>query len=564
MCVYTQILVMRNKISKILTSFFSFLLISLLIFGCSEKKQIEIPDNDKDIVVLFTNDVHCAVDDNIGYAGLANYKQQMLDEDNYVVLVDAGDFSQGAPIGTLSKGKFLVDIVKEVGYDFVIPGNHEFDYNMENFLSNCYELNNIIFCSNFVDLRTNTPVLNPYKMMTLGNRKIAFVGATTPESFTKSTPKYFQDENGNYIYSLSEDNNGKALYSSIQKAVDSAKEEGADLVILVGHLGIDGTTDRWKSTEVIKNTTGIDMAIDGHSHEVFVDSVKNKNGKTITLAQTGSKLNNIGKLTIKKDGTMNTEIISKDDLSEVGADGESFVVKDTKIDNYIKNIQSKFSNLLTEIIVPNNQVDLITHDLSTDERLVRKQETNLGDLCADAYRNVLEADIGFMNGGGIRKPLLKGNITYNDCLTVMPFNNMATLIKCNGQTIKDALELGSSKLPEENGGFIQVSGITYTINSKIDSSVVLDEKGNFVKVDGEYRVSNIKINGEDLDLKKYYTVACHDYMLMNGGDGFTMFVGSEILKDRIMPDVDVLVEYLKTEGTNNYSNPNGDNRIIIE
>ena len=558
---------MKQFKSKVLSAILSLFLISLIIFGCARiqtSTTTQIEPNDKDIVVLFTNDVHCGVDDNIGYAGLSNYKNQMLDEGNYVALIDAGDFSQGAPIGTLSKGKFLVDIIKQVGYDMVIPGNHEFDYNMENFLSNCYDLNNIIFCSNFIDLRTNQPVLNPYKIMTFGNKKIAFVGATTPESFTKSTPKYFQDENGNYIYSLSEDNNGLALYKSIQTAVDDARSEGVDYVILVGHLGIDGTTDRWKSTEVIKNTTGIDMVIDGHSHETFVNSVKNKNGKEITLAQTGTKLQNIGKLTISTDGTFNAEIIPKEAVSIMDGEGKLNVIKDQKIDAYIKNIQSQFSNLLTEIIVPDNQIDLVTHDAKTEERLVRKQETNLGDLCADAYRYVLDADIGFMNGGGVRKPLLKGNITYNDCLTVMPFNNMATLIRCKGSVVKDALELGASKLPEENGGFIQVSGLTYTIDTTKPSAVLLDEKGNFVKVDGEYRVSDIKVGGEDLDIDKDYTVACHDYMLMNGGDGFTMFVGSEVLKDRIMPDVDVLVDYLKAEGTSNYSNPNGEGRITIK
>ena len=557
---------MKHLKSKVLSVILSLFLISLMIFGCSQNETAttSVEPNDKNIVVLFTNDVHCGVDDNIGYAGLSNYKNQMIEEGNYVALVDAGDFSQGAPIGTLSKGKFLVDIIKQVGYDMVIPGNHEFDYNMENFLSNCYDLNNIIFCSNFIDLRTNTPVLNPYKIMTFGNKKIAFVGATTPESFTKSTPKYFQDEAGNYIYSLSEDNNGSALYKSIQTAVDDARSEGVDYVILIGHLGIDGTTDRWKSTEVIKNTTGIDMVIDGHSHETFVNSVKNKNGKAITLAQTGTKLQNIGKLTITADGTFNAEIIPKEDVSVADSEGKLNVIKDQKIDAYIKNIQSQFSNLLTEVIVPNNQVDLITHDPKTEDRLVRKQETNLGDLCADAYKYVLDADIGFMNGGGIRKPLLKGNITYNDCLTVMPFNNMATLVKCKGSVIRDALELGANKLPEENGGFIQVSGLTYTIDTTKPSAVLLDEKGNFVKVDGEYRVSDIKVGDADLDLNKDYTVACHDYMLMNGGDGFTMFVGSEVLKDRIMPDVDVLVDYLKAEGTSNYSNLNGVGRITIK
>lgn len=538
------------------------------LFACAKDVTISknAPENDKDIVLLFTNDVHCAVDDNIGYAALAEYKKRLAN-DNYVILADAGDFSQGAPIGTLSKGLFLVDIMKKVGYDFCIPGNHEFDYNMANFLQNCLELNNLIFSSNFIDLRNNKSVLPPYKIFSLGNKKVALVGATTPESFTKSTPTYFQDSMGKYIYTLSEDNNGRKLYRNIQKAVNDARKEGADYVILIGHLGIDGTTERWKSTTVIANTTGIDAVIDGHSHEVYNQMVKNKRGREIPLVQTGTKLKNIGQLTINKAGEISIQMVDHVvpiDGSPVETErGQKIHAKDPEVDRFIKDIQSKYQDSIKEVIVPTNKVNLITTFPFTKDRAVRKAETNLGDLCADAYRTVLGADIGFMNGGGIRNEIPLGNVTYEDCLKVMPFNNLATLIKCKGQVIKDALEMGAHLFPEENGGFIHVSGLTYTIDGTIPSSVKLDDKNNFVSVDGEYRVRDIKVDGKDLDLNKEYTVGCHDYMLINGGDGYTMFKGSEVLKDRIMPDVDALVEYLKTEGTSNYTNLAGAGRITI-
>ena len=560
---------MKKHLSKVLSLIMSLILVASLFVGCgsSQTATKNVEPNDKDIVILFTNDVHCGVDDNIGYAGLAEYKKRVTNEDNYVLLVDAGDFSQGAPIGTLSKGKYLIDIMKKVGYDFCIPGNHEFDYNMQNFLSNTVELNGLIHCANFIDLKTNQPVLNPYKIFTLGNKKVALVGATTPESFTKSTPAYFQDENGNYIYSLSEDNNGSKLYASIQTAVDGAKAEGADYIILVGHLGIDGTTDRWKSTTVIKNITGVDAVIDGHSHEVYTENVPDKKGNKILLAQTGTKLKNIGQLTISKEGEISATIIDNvpptDGSPLEDEKGKKINAKDADVDSYIKNIQNKYKDSIKEVIVKDNKVDLTIYFPNTEDRAVRKSETNLGDLCADAYRVVLGADIGFMNGGGIRKSIPVGDITYENCLNVMPFNNMATLIKCKGKVIKDALEMGANRLPEENGGFIQVSGLTYTIDATIPTSVKLDEKENFVSVDGEYRVRDIKVGGEDLDLNKEYTVACHDYMLMNGGDGFVMFKGTEVLKDRVSPDVDVLVDYLKAEGTSAYTNLEGEGRITI-
>ena len=561
---------MKNIAKKLLAIFVSLMFVLATFTACGNNGQAQAGSatpNDKDIVILFTNDVHCGVDDNIGYAGLAEYKNRVSAQDNYVLLADAGDFSQGAPIGTLSKGKYLIDIMKKVGYDFCIPGNHEFDYNMENFLSNCYDLNNIIFSANFIDLRDNKTVLNPYKMFELGNKKVALVGATTPESFTKSTPAYFQDSNGNYIYTLSEDSSGAKLYSSIQTAVDSAKAEGADYVILVGHLGIDGTTDRWKSTTVIANTTGIDAVIDGHSHEVYTNMVKNKAGKEILLAQTGTKLKNIGQLTIDKEGNISAQMIDNvpptDGSPLEDEKGKKINAKDSAIDSYVKSIQAKYQDSIKEVIVKDNKVDLTINFPETDKRAVRSAETNLGDLCADAYRVVMGADIGFMNGGGVRKSIKVGDITYEDCLNVMPFNNMATLIKCKGQVIKDALEMGAHMLPEENGGFIQVSGLTYTIDATIPSSVKLDEKNNFISVDGEYRVRDIKVGGADLDVNKDYTLACHDYMLMNGGDGFVMFKGTEVLKDRLMPDVDVLVDYLKAEGTDAYAKLEGERRIKI-
>ena len=538
------------------------------LFSCTKDVTISknAPENNKDIVVLFTNDVHCAVDDSIGYAGVAEYRNRLA-SDNYVILADAGDFSQGAPIGTLSKGLYLVDIMKEIGYDFCVPGNHEFDYNMANFLQNCLELNNMIYSCNFIDLRNNKTVLPPYKMFTLGNKKVALVGATTPEAFTKSTPTYFQDNQGKYIYGLSEDNSGKKIYIAIQKSVNAARKEGADYVILVGHLGIDGTTDRWKSTTVIANTTGIDAVIDGHSHEVYNQMVKNKKGREIPLIQTGTKLKNIGQLTIEKNGNIALQIVDHvvpiDGSPVENERGQKIHAKDAKIDSFIKNIQAKYKDSIKEVVVPGNKVALTTNFPFTETRAVRKAETNLGDLCADAYRTVMGADIGFMNGGGIRKSINLGDVTYEDCLTVMPYNNLATLVKCKGQVIKDALEMGAHMYPEENGGFIQVSGLTYTIDATIPSSVKLDDKNNFVSVDGEYRVRDIKVGGVDLDLNKDYTVACHDYMLMNGGDGFTMFKGSEVLKDRVMPDVDAFVEYLKAEGTSNYSNLAGEGRITI-
>lgn len=602
--------------------FLSLWLTLLMVFSLTTGMTFTAAAADHDIVVLYTNDVHCGVDDNIGYAGLALYKKQMLEQTPYVALVDAGDAIQGAPIGTLSDGGYLIDIMNKVGYDFAIPGNHEFDYGMPRFLELAGKLSCGYYACNFLDLRTGQPVFAPYKMMEFGGTKVAFVGASTPESFTKSTPAYFQDANGSYIYSFCEDESGQKLYGQIQSSVDAARAEGANYVILVGHLGENGTTERWSSDQVIANTNGIDAVIDGHSHETVPSKVvKNKDGKDITLTQTGTKLKDIGRLTIKKDGSITTELVSKveaggasktytvvkgdslsriakrelgsynrwreiydanrdkiknPDLLSVGMqltlpggsaateDGENV---DYDTDQFIKAIQAQYNETL-KTVLGHSDVDLTVNDPATGERAVRSSETNLGDLTADAYRHVLGADIGLSNGGGIRANIAAGNITYNDTLAVFPYGNMGCVAEVKGQQIKDALEMASRNCPDENGGFLQVSGMSYTIDTSVPTSVETDDKGNFVKVGGAYRVTDILVGGEPLDVNKTYTVASHNYMLKSGGDGMTMFAGANILKDEVMTDVDVLSAYINTNLGGNvgadYGDPHGQGRITVK
>lgn len=576
---------------------------------------------DQDIVVLYTNDVHCGVDDNIGYAGLALYKKEVQAATPYVILADAGDAIQGAPIGTLSEGGDIVDIMNYVGYDFAIPGNHEFDYGMDRFLELSGKLNCGYYSSNFMDLRTGNRVFAPYKMFDFGGTKVALVGATTPESFTKSTPTYFQDANGTYIYGFSEGDNGAQLYTQMQSAVDQARAEGAQYVILVGHLGEEGSTPAWTSDAVIANTTGIDACIDGHSHEVYDKYVPNKNGEQVLLTQTGTKLAEIGKLTIRPDGTIVNEKVTEvpasasagktytvqkgDSLSriakrELGSynrwaeiynanlnvirdpnllrtgmvltiPGQSAVNEDGKAvdyaaDQFIKAIQAQFDETL-KTVIGRTEVELTVNDPSTGQRAVRSAETNLGDLAADAYRYVLGADIGVSNGGGIRASIAAGDITYKDALTVFPFGNMGCVAEATGQQIKDALEMSARNCPEENGGFLQVSGITYTIDTTIPSSVILDEKGNFTGVSGTYRVKDIMVGDQPLDVNKTYTIASHNYMLKSGGDGMVMFMGCNILKDEVISDMDLLSQYIRENLGGNvgaeYADPAGQGRINI-
>lgn len=513
---------------------------------------------ENDIVILHTNDVHCGIEDGLTYAGVSAYAKEM--EAQYgadrVTLVDAGDAVQGGPIGTLTQGEYLVDIMNQVGYDIFTPGNHEFDYQIPRLLELTELLDAQTISSNFVDLTTGESVFQPYTVLDYGDVQVGYVGITTPESFTKSTPAYFQDENGNYIYGFCEGNNGQDLYDNVQASVDAARADGADYVVAVAHLGIEETSAPWRSTDVIANTTGIDVMIDGHSHSTIDgQQVANEEGEMVLLNQTGTKLSAVGKIVIDPDtGDITAELVT--DYAGRDADTQAFV----------DGINAEFADVLNQVVA-HSDVSLTTVDPTSGERIIRNLETNLGDLCADAYRTVLEADVGLVNGGGIRADIPAGDVTYGQIINVHPYSNQATSVRATGQQLLDALEMGARNNPGENGGFLQVSGMTYTIDTTIPSGVVTDDKGNFVRVDGEYRVKDVTVNGEPLDVNKTYVVASHDYMLLDGGDGMVMFQGDEVVKDRVMPDNQVLIQYIRDSlggsvGAD-YADPYGQGRITV-
>ena len=521
-----------------------------------------------DIVILYTNDVHCSVEQeaaddgtvsNMGYAGVAAYKADMKAITSNVALVDCGDAIQGEAIGTLSTGRYLIDIMNEIGYDYAVYGNHEFDYGMSRIQELTAAAKFKYLSCNFMDIKSDPAktVLDAYAIRDFGGKKVAFIGISTPESITKSTPAYFQDEDGNYIYGFCSGGNGQELYDAVQAAVDAAKAEGVDYVVAIAHLGIDTQSSPWTSREVIANTTGIDVVLDGHSHSTIAgETVKNKDDEDVILSSTGDKLRNLGRLVIKANGTMATSLIAAKDYTE----------QDEATTKYIQEIVGQFEALLNEVIAKTD-VDLVINDPGTGERIVRNRETNLGDLCADAYRTLLGADIAFVNGGGIRDVIPKGDITYGQIINVHPFGNMACSIEVTGQQILDALELGCASTPGESGGFLQVSGLTYEIHTYIPSGVQLDENKVFQGVEGERRVKNVKVGGVPIDVNKTYVLASHNYMLKDGGDGYTMFKGAKVLRDEVMIDNQVLINYIQDElkGVvgSEYANPYGQGRIEI-
>ena len=511
----------------------------------------------KEIIILHTNDIHCGITDNLGIDKVSQYKKDMKKQGHPVALVDAGDAIQGAPIGKLSAGESIVKIMNAVGYDFAIPGNHEFDYGMARFLELAPKQKCGYYSCNFVDVKTRKPILKPYKIIILGGKKIGFVGVTTPETLVTSTPKYFQDKNGKFIYSFCEDQTGEKVYKAVQRAVNNVRRDGAEYVFLVGHLGTDGSIPYWSSGAIAANTYNIDAIIDGHSHEQYIPPHKviNKAGKEVLVSQTGTKLQSLGKMTIREDGSITSELVKG--LKEA----------DKKITKLVAKENKRFEPILNQP-VGETFVELTGNDPKTGQRRVRNGETNLGDFVADAYREVLDADIAMVNGGSIRNTIKKGVFTYNDLLEAFPFGNMCTVIEATGQQIVDALEVGASNYPGEHGAFMQVSGMTYAVDPSVPSGVVLDAKGNFVEVKGERRVKDVMINGKPIDLNGKYTIGGSTYVLKDGGNGLVMFKQSRLIKDGVMTDVDAIMEYvqnhLNARIKDGYENPYGAGRITIK
>ena len=522
---------------------------------------------DQDILILFTSDVHCGIDQGWGYAGLYAVKEN-LSKDYNVLLVDDGDAIQGEPIGTMTTGEAIIDIMNVMGYDVAIPGNHEFDYGMERFLELAEKAEFPYISCNFN--KEGELVFEPWLMKEIGGVKIAFVGVTTPYTLRSSTPRYFMDNSGNYIYGFLQDETGEGVYNAVQESVDAARAEGADYVIVMGHIGNETECAPWMYSDVISHVSGIDAWLDGHSHDTDQVIMQDKDGKDVVRTACGTKLANIGALHITRDGAISSELYSWN--SSVAAP------KLLNIDNAAAEAVSAATDELNAKlaeVVANTTVDLIINDpvAKTDDgkavRIIRRAETNLGDLCADAYLDQSgEADIAFVNGGGIRVPINKGDITLNDILKVHPFGNSLTVIEVTGQQVLDALEWSVHALPGEFGGFDHVAGLTFEYDATIDSPCVQDEKGFFDHVDEtmERRVRNVLVAGEPIDPEAVYKLASHDYQLLNNGDGYTMYDGAKVLQESVKLDNQVLIDYITgTLGGSvgaGYEEPYGQGRIV--
>ena len=582
--------------------FFSSFVILAVLFSLAVPTVLAAETElSEDIVILYTNDIHTYIDGPLSYDVIAAIKADLQTRYRYVLLVDAGDHVQGAPYGSMDKGETIISLMNAAGYEAATLGNHEFDYGMAGCM-NVLEWADYPYLScNFYHVEEGVReenVLDSFRLFECGGETVAFVGITTPESIQKSTPAYFQDENGNYIYGISGGADGAALYADVQAAVDEAKAAGATKVIALGHLGIDASSEPWTSVDTIAHVSGLDAFIDGHSHSVVEgQTVTDRDGRDVLLTQTGQYFDRIGIMVIDAEtGGIATDFIEYDETAGTLASGlytGTALIRDEEI-RAIK--EAWIAQLETELGKKIGSTELVLDNYDEDgNRLVRSQETNTGDFAADAlyylFDNMgMDVDVAVMNGGGVRNTALTGDLTYLSCKAVHTFGNVACLRTVTGQQLLDALEWGARSVGEaEVGGFLQVSGLTYSIDPTVPNTIRQDEQGNWAGgPTGQYRVYDVRVYDRDtgtwepLDLTAEYNVAGYNYTLRDLGDGYCMFSGSVNVLDYVMEDYMVLANYIQgfengVVGASNsplcakhpgltvdYSTVSGSGRIVIE
>ena len=537
-----------------------FIILSLT--GCNAVKK-----QDKDIHIFYTSDVHCGVDENLSFAELKALVNDTEGKGNYTALVDVGDFLQGGSYGTLSQGSIIIDLMNAMDYDVVTFGNHEYDYGMA-------RLKELIGMANFQMIASNARYtgekenvfegIPEYMIKEFGSTKVAFIGVLLPTTITTSTPSYFM-EDGKIVYDFYAGNDGQNLYDKIQSVVDEVRRNGADYVIALTHLGSDLYLSPYDSVSFISHTTGIDVVLDGHSHSVIIgDEYPDAEGKDVILSSVGTRMENVGQLIIGKDGSLTTMLISEYDREDETV-RKAIDDANTKLDEILSREVGEISDDM--IISDNNNI-----------RLIRNRETNLGDFVADAIRNSMNTDVAIYNGGSIRHELKAGKVTYGDLLNVLPFYNILSSCRCSGQVILDTLEFCSrntegitgfdDRAVGECGGFMQVSGLKYTINTSIPSACTVDDNGMFTGINGKRRVSDVYVLQQGqyvpLDVNAMYTLASNRYVIVENGDGITTFNDCELIIDQGPVELEALISWMEMSQRNPFQYGNQETRITVK
>ena len=508
-------------------------------------------------VILHTNDVHGSIE---LYAKGAAMKGDYEAQGAQVILADAGDYSQGTVYVSLEKGKNAVTMMNAAGYDVATIGNHEFDYGYAQLKSNLDSAAFKVVCANV--LQDGSPVFDAYTMINKGGVQVAFVGLETPEAQTKANPALIQG-----LTFLA----GDEMYAAVQTQVDAARTAGADIVIVLTHLGVDSSSEPNTSYDLYKKVTGIDFIIDGHSHTVMT---KGPEGEPIQ--STGTALNNIGVITIDNA----TKKIESNELIPIWhteeVDGENVTVYDyTKSDATVANaakaiiapIDADYDQKFAESAVDLNGAKAPGN---------RTEETNLGDLITDAMMWAIKTKapgvdmnnaVAITNGGGIRAAIAKGDITKKDVNTVLPFGNTLAVVYVKGSELLEALEVSTYCTPKSLGGFPQFAGMEVELNTacEYDANDTTYPGSTYFGPKSINRITIKTVNGKAFDKDATYAVITNNF-LAAGGDTYYAFAAAQTQFDTGLPLDEILMEYITVElngvVTDKYAAPQGRLTIV--
>lgn len=508
-------------------------------------------------VILHTNDVHGSIE---LYAKVAAMKGDYEAQGAQVILADAGDYSQGTVYVSVNKGKDAVTMMNAAGYDVATIGNHEFDYGYAQLKSNLDSAAFKVVCANV--LQDGSPVFDAYTMINKGGVQVAFVGLETPEAQTKANPALIQG-----LTFLA----GDEMYAAVQTQVDAARTAGADIVIVLAHLGVDSSSEPNTSYDLYKKVSGIDFIIDGHSHTVMI---KGPNGEKIQ--STGTALANVGAVIIDNA----TKKIESNQLipiwhTEKVGENEVTVYDYTKSDETVANAAKAIIDPIDDDYdqeFAESAVDLNGAKAPGN----RTEETNLGDLITDAMMWAIKNKapgvdmtnaVAITNGGGIRAAIAKGDITKKDVNTVLPFGNTLAVVYVKGSELLEALEVSTYCTPKSLGGFPQFAGMEVELNTacEYDANDTTYPGSTYFGPKSINRITIKTVNGKAFDKDATYAVITNDF-LAAGGDTYYAFAAAQTQFDTGLPLDEILMEYITVElngvVTDKYAAPQGRLTIV--
>ena len=485
------------------------------------------------IVILHTNDVHGAIDN---YASVAALKDAYEAAGAQVLLMDAGDFSQGSTSVNVSEGATAVELMNMAGYDVATTGNHEFDYGYANLKTLMEQAEFPILAANAFTAEGELAMDEANHTFQLGDVTVGVFGLATPETATKAHPAKLEG-----VTFLAEDE----LFACAQEQVDELTAAGCDYIICLGHLGIDAESTGNRSIDLLENVTGIDVFIDGHSHSTQSDIAEETNGTGMVgdtiLTSTGTKLESVGVVDIAADGTIDASTISMEELNAT----EGFT-PDQDIATRVSEINAQIEEDMGQVIGTSEV------DLDGVRENVRASETNLGDLITDAMlwqagQDNEEVDAAITNGGGIRASIAAGDITKKSVNDVLPFGNTLYVVELTGAELLEALEASTYCTPEPVGAFPQVAGIEFTINTGAAYDAGENYPGTtYAEPASINRVTILTVGGQAFDADATYTIVTNDF-LAAGGDTYYAFSAAESGYDTGISLDQVVMDYITEE-----------------